>query len=103
VAHLSIAVAILVLARIFIYAVERLWFNQRHARAVTIALSGATSEIGGEVVILLPAVVLLILVVALACICFALSTIFGQETAQTMQPFASWQRIWMALDLSARN
>jgi uncharacterized membrane protein len=103
VAQLSIAVAILVLAMIFIYAVERLWFNQRHARAATIALSGAASEIGGVVLILLPAAVLLILVVALACVCFAQSTIFGQETAQTMQPSAFWQRIWMALDLSARN
>jgi uncharacterized membrane protein len=103
VAQLSIAVAILVLAMIFIYAVERLWFNQRHARAATIALSGAAPEISGVVVSLLPAVVPLILVVALACICFAQSTILGQETAQAVQPSALWQRIWMALDLSARN
>ena len=102
-AQLSIALAIFVAATIFIYAVERLWFNQRHARAASIALSSAASEPGGTVMILLPAAVLMILVVAMACVCFAQRMIFGQETAQTMQPFAFCQRIWMALGLSARN
>jgi hypothetical protein len=103
VAQLSIALAILALATIFIYAVERLWFNQRHARAASIALSSAASEPGGTVMILLPAAVLMILVVAMACVCFAQRMIFGQETAQTMQPPVFWRRVCLALDLTARN
>ena len=69
-AQLSIALAILVAALVCVYAIERIWFHQRRARAASIALLGFEWMGAGLV---------LLVVIALLICCSGVLRSFGAE------------------------
>ena len=94
-AQLSIALAILVAALVCVYAIERIWFHQRSARAASIAL-WASNEMGAGLVFLV-AIALLMLLVPVSCVHLVQKMIFGRRKAETMQPAVFLQKVGSAL------
>ncbi len=94
-AQLSIALAILVAALVCVYAIERIWFHQRRARAASVALWAADAI--GAVLVLLVGIALLILLVPVSCVHLVQRMLFGRQRAETMQPAVLLQKVGLAL------
>jgi hypothetical protein len=92
VAQLSIALAILVAALVCVYAIERIWFHQRRARAALITL-WVSDVIGGGLVLL----VVIALLVPVSCVYLVQKMIFGRQRAEAMQPAIFLQKIGSTL------
>jgi hypothetical protein len=100
VAQLSIACAILLGAVACVYAVERFWFGQRHARAGSIAVFAACSDAGaGAIVMLALFTVSIVVFLPVGCVCLVQRMISGRATMETMQPYIFWKQICSALEL----
>lgn len=96
-AQLSIALAILVAALVCVYAIERIWFHQRRARAASVALTAGTADATGAVLVLLLGIALMILLV---CVHLVQRMLFGRQRAETMQPAVLLQKVVLALSRS---
>ena len=89
-AQLSIALAILVAALVCVYAIERIWFHQRSARAASIAL-WASNEMGAGLVFLV-AIALLMLLVPVSCVHLVQKMIFGRRKVKRCSRQFSYKR-----------
>lgn len=96
-AQFSIALAILVAALVCVYAIERIWFHQRRARAASVALTAGTADATGAVSVLLLGIALMILLV---CVHLVQRMLFGRQRAETMQPAVLLQKVVLALSRS---
>ena len=99
-AQLSIALAILVAALVCVYAIERIWFHQRRARAASVALTAGTADATGAVLVLLLGIALMILLVPVICVHLVQRMLFGRQRAETMQPAVLLQKVVLALSRS---
>jgi hypothetical protein len=100
VAQLSIALAIVVGALLWLYAVERIWFRQERARAIGIAFLVAGSDPAVGLILL---VVLSGLIVPIVCFHVARRTIFGRHGAGTMQSTTFLRQVCLAVHLRVPN
>lgn len=96
-AQFSIALAILVAALVCVYAIDRIWFHQRRARAASVALTAGTADATGAVLVLLLGIALMILLV---CVHLVQRILFGRQRAETMQPAVLLQKVVLALSRS---
>ena len=85
---LTVALVILLLLIVYIYAIERVVFRQPSARAagITTLTILFSSELG-----LLVGVLVLIAAIPLSCLYVVHLLVFGQQRAQAMRP-AAWLR-----------
>jgi hypothetical protein len=97
VAELSIALGILAIAVICVYVVERAWFHQRRERAASIAISAASANEGGIILVMLLLVALNVVFVPLATIHFVQRLLLGKQRALAMQPAVFLRKACLAL------
>jgi hypothetical protein len=96
VAQLSIALAIVLAALLWVYTVERIWFRQGHVRASKITLFAGACDASVAFILL---ITLTVLMVPIACFVLVQTIILGRQRAETALSSIWLRRIWSTLDL----
>jgi len=95
-AQLSIALTIVLAALFWVYAVERIWFRQDHARATKITVFAGASDATAAFILL---IALIVLTVPIAFFVRVQTIILGRQRAESALSSIWLRRVWSTLDL----